>query len=91
MLQRVELLKEVTYTVCSEQLLFYDSLKDDENSKSAETYPTVEKKDIPTIAADDLQEYSENDTEDKDSEERDSKEKGPEDEDPEDGEEVCIS
>lgn len=75
MLQRVELLKEVTYTICSEQLLFYDSQKDVENGMSTETYQTIKKKDAPTIAADDLQEYSEND-----SKEKDLEEKTPEDE-----------
>lgn len=80
MLQRVELLKEVTYTICSEQLLFYDSQKDAENRKSTEIYQTIKKKDVPSIAADDLQEYSEDD----------SKEKGPEDKASEDKEDCAI-
>ena len=42
---------------------------------STETYQTIKKKDAPTIAADDLQEYSEND-----SKEKDLEEKTPEDE-----------
>ncbi|WP_367279886.1 HEPN domain-containing protein [Bacteroides sp.] len=65
MLQRAEILKKITYTVCSERLLAYDSMSDTENQKFTEVYQTTERKDIPTLAADELED-SKNDPEEND-------------------------
>lgn len=77
MLERAEILKEITYNVCTKQLLAYESMSKMENDKSDETYSTIERKDIPNLAADEVK-YSENDSEEDDLDGNNSKENDPE-------------
>lgn len=58
MLQRVELLKEITYTICTQQILSYDNIIGNTISTLPGSYFDSEPGNTPNIAADERQGYS---------------------------------
>lgn len=61
MLHRTELLKEITHTICTEQLIAYDAMIDAEVQKHSVPYRNTGQENASGIAADELQGYKDPD------------------------------
>lgn len=74
MLQRVELLKEITYAICTEQIIAYDNIIGCESSGGSKSYYGTEQENTSGMAADERLGYSDDSDESqhKDSDQQES-------------------
>ena len=60
MLQRTELLREITHAICTEQIFAYDTMIEQQNQNKSKLYREIDDDKSSSIAADEQQRYLDN-------------------------------